>query len=195
MERAQDPENAVIHKQFEEACSDFQVPATRAAAEQVLTQFRQVPKVLPACQYILEHASNAMVQFQISLAIGDIAVRDYTLYDKSDLLRLKNFMIEFCLQREDLVKYVRDQLVLAVALITKRSLFDVGNEDREAILLGIKQLLAMDADNAVPSAWSSFGQCARRSVLQHQINHHWTHLGASSQLQTLLRNQPFVALV
>ncbi|EPB86259.1 hypothetical protein HMPREF1544_06987 [Mucor circinelloides 1006PhL] len=148
MERAQDPENAVIHKQFEEACSDFQVPATRAAAEQVLTQFRQVPKVLPACQYILEHASNAMVQFQISLAIGDIAVRDYTLYDKSDLLRLKNFMIEFCLQREDLVKYVRDQLVLAVALITKRSLFDVGNEDREAILLGIKQLLAMDADNA-----------------------------------------------
>lgn len=48
-----------------------------------------------------------------------------------------------------LVKYVRDQLVLAVALITKRSLFDVGNEDREAILLGIKQLLAMDADNAV----------------------------------------------
>jgi hypothetical protein len=25
MERAQDPENAVIHKQFEEACSDFQV--------------------------------------------------------------------------------------------------------------------------------------------------------------------------
>lgn len=25
MEQAQDPENAVIHKQFEEACSDFQV--------------------------------------------------------------------------------------------------------------------------------------------------------------------------
>lgn len=30
-----------------------QVPATRAAAEQVMTQFRQIPKVLPACQYIL----------------------------------------------------------------------------------------------------------------------------------------------
>lgn len=100
--------------------SPNQVPATRAAAELVLTQFRQVPKVLPACQYILgnlkaseflgkeylwfnkilEHASTSMVQFQISLAIGDIAVRDYTLYDKLDLLQLKNFMIEFCLQRE-----------------------------------------------------------------------------------------------
>lgn len=79
MEKAQDPANAAIFKQFEEACSDFQVhfdkslpmlscllifthnffsslfqvPATRAAAEQVLTQFRQIPKVLPACQYIL----------------------------------------------------------------------------------------------------------------------------------------------
>lgn len=31
----------------------FKVPATRAAAEQVLTQFRQIPQVLPACQYIL----------------------------------------------------------------------------------------------------------------------------------------------
>lgn len=76
MDRAQDPENAAIYKQFEEACSDFQVkkkkrernimpiflvsnidrlqvPATRAAAEQIMTQFRQIPKVLPACQYIL----------------------------------------------------------------------------------------------------------------------------------------------
>ncbi|KAI8646967.1 armadillo-type protein [Parasitella parasitica] len=148
MERAQDPENAAIHKQFEEACSDFQIPATRAAAEQVLTQFRQVPKALPACQYILEHASNSMVQFQVCLAISDLAVRDFTLYEKADLLRLKNFVIEFCLQRESMAKYVRDQLVLAAALITKRSLFDVGDGEREAILLGIKQLLAMDTDNA-----------------------------------------------
>ncbi|KAI9483543.1 MAG: armadillo-type protein [Benjaminiella poitrasii] len=148
MDRAQDPENAVIFKQFEEACSDFQVPATRAAAEQILTQFRQIPKVLPACQYILEHTSSPMVQFQVALAIGDISVREYTLYDKNDLLRLKNYMIEFCIQREGLAKYVRDQLVLAVALITKRSLFEVSNEDRDAILLSVKQLLQMDADNA-----------------------------------------------
>lgn len=83
-----------------------------------MTQFRQTPKVLPACQYILgkrkkshwigfsgfltfciEHAQTPMVQFQVSLAIGDIAVRDYTLYEQSDLLRLKNYMIEYCLQR------------------------------------------------------------------------------------------------
>lgn len=50
------------------------------------------------------------------------------------------------------MKYVRDQLVLAAALITKRSLFDVSDQDREAILLHIKQLLQLDADNAVRNA-------------------------------------------
>ena len=47
------------------------------------------------------------------------------------------------------MKYVRDQLVLAAALITKRSLFDVTDHDRESILLHIKHLLEMDTDNAV----------------------------------------------
>ncbi|KAI8973333.1 armadillo-type protein [Mycotypha africana] len=148
MNRAQDPGNVLIHKQFEEACLDFQVPATRAAGEQVLTEFRQITKVLPVCQYILEHASNPMVQFQVALAIGDVAVRDYTQYEKSDLLNLKNYLIDFCLKREELMKYVRDQLVLAVALITKRSLFDVTDQDRQNILAQVKQLIQMDNDNA-----------------------------------------------
>ncbi|CAO3646101.1 unnamed protein product [Cunninghamella blakesleeana] len=39
--------------EFEEACSDFQVPTTRAAAEAVLTKFRQIPKALPICKLIL----------------------------------------------------------------------------------------------------------------------------------------------
>lgn len=40
-----------------------------------------------------------MVQFQVTLAIGDIAVRDYTLYEQRDLIQLKNYMIEYCLKR------------------------------------------------------------------------------------------------
>ena len=115
-----------------------------------------------------------------------------------------------------LVKYVRDQLVLAVALITKRSLFDVGDEEREAILVGIKQLLAMDADHAVrksihihlythtltpcacatvASPWIGFGQRTRGSILQHQIHHDWTDMGTPPQLQALFRDPPAAASV
>ncbi|KAI8889382.1 hypothetical protein K501DRAFT_320347 [Backusella circina FSU 941] len=47
-----------------------------------------------------------------------------------------------------LKKFVVDQLVLGVAVITKRSLFDVSNQDRESILLHLKQLMSMEAENA-----------------------------------------------
>lgn len=60
-------------QQVEEACADFQVsppyfhfqepilislcfskvPSTRAAAEAILSQFRETPRVLPLCQFIL----------------------------------------------------------------------------------------------------------------------------------------------
>lgn len=99
----------------------LKVPATRPAAEHVLSSFRQIPKVLPICQYILgtllllrgyrenisqfdvwnwpvDHTQSPMAQFQVSLAISDVAVRDYTLYDTADLTQLKNYMVDYCLR-------------------------------------------------------------------------------------------------
>ncbi|CAO3592649.1 unnamed protein product [Absidia cylindrospora] len=144
----QELEASVVAAQFEEACSDFQIPATRAAAEHILTEFRQLPKVLPICRYILEQASSPMVQFQVALAIGEVAVRDYPLYSLEELVQLKNYMIEYCLHHPKLPKYVRDQLLSAVSLITKRSLFDVSDQDKQAIILHIKQLLSFDTEHA-----------------------------------------------
>lgn len=48
-----------------------------------------------------------------------------------------------------LMKYVREQLVLAAALITKRSLFDSRFDDSDTILLHITELIGMEAENAV----------------------------------------------
>ncbi|KAG1473236.1 hypothetical protein G6F56_001072 [Rhizopus delemar] len=149
MNNAPESENyAVISKQFEEACADFQVPATRAAAEQILSEFRQIGNVLPICQYILEHTESPMVQFQVSLAIIDVTVREYTLYESTYLSQLKHYLLDYCLQRPNLMKYARQQLVLASALITKRSLFDSSLEDRDAILIHITQLIHMESENA-----------------------------------------------
>ncbi len=47
------------------------------------------------------------------------------------------------------MKYVRDQLVLVSALITKRSLFDNRFDDSDTVLLHITQLINMEAKNAV----------------------------------------------
>lgn len=98
------------------------MPATRAAAEHVLSSFRQIPKVLPISQYILgkwsfqidnsipltrcsrlDHTQIPMAQFQVAVAIGEVAVRDYTLYALSDLVQLKNHMVDYCMKRPEQV--------------------------------------------------------------------------------------------
>ena len=40
-----------------------------------------------------------MARFQVALAIGEVSMRDYTLYPQADLIQLKNYMIEYCLKR------------------------------------------------------------------------------------------------
>ncbi|CAO3646105.1 unnamed protein product [Cunninghamella blakesleeana] len=89
-----------------------------------------------------------MVQFQIALAIGDIAVKEYTLYPLEELIQLKNYLIEYCLHHPNAPKYVRDQMLSAVSLIIKRSLFDITDEEKQATCLHIKQLLTMDSKDS-----------------------------------------------
>lgn len=47
------------------------------------------------------------------------------------------------------MKYVRDQLLKAAALLTKRSLFDIFDTEKEGIYTSIKQLYSMQGHNAV----------------------------------------------
>ncbi|KAI9271756.1 armadillo-type protein [Phascolomyces articulosus] len=142
-------EAETICAQFEEACADFQVPATRAAAEQILSSFRQIPKVLPVCKFILDNAQSPMARFQVALAIGEVSMRDYTLYPQTDLIQLKNYMIEYCLKNTDLMKYVREQLLCDAALITKRTLFDISDTDRESIYVSLEQLFGMEDHGSI----------------------------------------------
>lgn len=44
-----------------------------------------------------------MAQFQVAVAIGEVAVRDYTLYALSDLVQLKNHMVDYCMKRPEQV--------------------------------------------------------------------------------------------
>ncbi|CAO3661292.1 unnamed protein product [Umbelopsis ramanniana] len=139
---------AQVHAHFVEACSDLQVPATRAAADEVLTNFRQTPQILPACQYILDNTDAPMVQFQAAAAICEIILREFSAYQTQDLVSLKNFMLNYCLHRPNLPKYVRDQLVLAVATIMKRGFMEWTETERENMFTNIKELWDMNNEQA-----------------------------------------------
>ena len=47
------------------------------------------------------------------------------------------------------MKYVREQLLCNIALITKRTLFDISDSDREAIYVSLEQLYAMEDHGSV----------------------------------------------
>lgn len=47
------------------------------------------------------------------------------------------------------MRYVRDQILSDVALVTKRSLFDVSDADRDAICVSVKQLISMQDHGSV----------------------------------------------
>ncbi|CDS07016.1 hypothetical protein LRAMOSA09539 [Lichtheimia ramosa] len=125
-----------------------------------------------------------MAQFQVAVAIGEVAVRDYTLYALSDLVQLKNHMVDYCMKRPEqvifsmmqssfLMRYVRDQILSDVALITKRSLFDVSDTDRDAICVSVKQLISMQDHGSV------VGVALASALVDHFSNTKTTTIGLS----------------
>ncbi|KAG2175589.1 hypothetical protein INT43_001236, partial [Umbelopsis isabellina] len=165
---------ALVHAHFVEACSDFQVPATRAAAEQVLTEFRHTPQILPACQYILDNTESPMVQFQAAVAVSEIVIREFSAYQRQDLVNLKHFMLSYCLHRPRLPKYVRDQLLLAVATIMKRGFMDWSEEEREGMFTNVKELWDMqDGHGPLLASALSGGYIDQFSNMKSSIGFNW----------------------
>ncbi|KAL1917900.1 uncharacterized protein VTP21DRAFT_3734 [Calcarisporiella thermophila] len=153
-----------ILAQIEKACADFQVASARHNAEQVLLNFRQTPNILPVCKYILDHTTTPYVQFQAASAIKEGIVREYALYSKEDLSNLQNYLLGYCAHRPNLVRYVRDQLLQAFAVVTKRGFPECSEADREAIIKNIhdclnmgsqEHLLAVSICNALVDEFSS----------------------------------------
>ncbi|KAL6757386.1 armadillo-type protein [Haematococcus lacustris] len=61
----------------EQACVNFQNPATQPQAEQMLLQFRQQLHPIAACRHILEHSSSQDARFQAALTLREALLREW----------------------------------------------------------------------------------------------------------------------
>ncbi|KAG2183955.1 hypothetical protein INT44_008966, partial [Umbelopsis vinacea] len=102
----------------------------------------------PTHVYFADNTDGPMVQFQAAAAICEIILREFSAYQTLDLVSLKNFMLNYCLHRPNLPKYVRDQLVLAVATIMKRGFMEWTETERENMFTNIKELWDMNDEQA-----------------------------------------------
>ncbi|KAI9143999.1 armadillo-type protein [Paraphysoderma sedebokerense] len=117
---------AAVLKEIEIACDDYQTPATRVAAEQLLLRFRKQPNIVAPCIYIIENTSNYLASFQAASALQECILREWTLHAMQDISSLRNRLMDVIgsrqFPRQSL--YALKKLYETVAIILKRSYLD-----------------------------------------------------------------------
>ncbi|KAI8321832.1 hypothetical protein GQ54DRAFT_311453 [Martensiomyces pterosporus] len=135
--------------ELEDACADFQVPATRFAAEQRLQEFGKRPDAIAAGKYILANSNLPTAQFFAVRGIKDAVIDSYAVLGIADALALRDELFQMATSNSrSLESFVLDSLCWVIAVITKRAWVESTEDQRTAFT---KALYADVIQHSTPS--------------------------------------------
>ncbi|XP_054711675.1 exportin-4-like [Uloborus diversus] len=93
----------------------------RHCAESVFMNFQKTRSPFHLCQLILANSRSDYVQFQAGSLLKQAIIREWKEVDKGNLVQLRTGLLNFVVQNPTLQNYVREQLLLVVAIMVKRA--------------------------------------------------------------------------
>ncbi|KAJ2160054.1 hypothetical protein GGF46_002565 [Coemansia sp. RSA 552] len=120
-----------VLSELEQACADFQVPATRVAAEQQLQEFGKRPDAIAAGKYALVNSSIPTAKFFAVRAIKEGVIASYSVLGLADALDLRDDLFRLALENSrGFESFVLDSLCWVIAVITKRAWTEASEQQR-----------------------------------------------------------------
>ncbi|KAJ1899090.1 hypothetical protein LPJ66_002340 [Kickxella alabastrina] len=117
--------------ELEQACGDFQVPATRFAAEQHLQSFGKRPDAIAIGKYALANSSLPTAKFFALRGIKESVIASYAVLGVTSALALRDELFQMAvLNGRSLESFVLDSLCWVIAVITKRAWIESSEEQR-----------------------------------------------------------------
>ncbi|GFQ78908.1 exportin-4 [Trichonephila clavata] len=114
----------------------------RHCAELVFINFQKTKNPFHLCQFILANSKSDYVQFQAASLLKQATIREWKLMDKATIEQLRSGLLNFVLTNLSLQNYVREQLLLVVAIMVKRSSVEEGSEIVADFLTEVSRLIS-----------------------------------------------------
>ncbi|KAG1679648.1 hypothetical protein FOA52_006165 [Chlamydomonas sp. UWO 241] len=165
-----------VQAAVEQACADFKDLSKARQAEQVLLQFRQSARPLPACRHVLDHSGCLEARFHAACTLREALIREWAVLSADEVLALRSYLLHYAVVRcaslpdpaaagGPAANALRSTLLAALAVLVKRSWLDADcNPDATSGAAFFAEMQSVVGDGSSSSGDGSYPAAAHTAA-------------------------------